>query len=417
MSDAGNGETMFEQARTSFLRPFRKRGWTLRPGVVRDLTSIAEKVPTYGNDIRVFHTGDALYNSMLTDIKTAICRVSFEVYMFESDETGHRFARALSERARAGVKVRLIYDSAGSLNADNRIFDQLRKSGVEVLEFRPLRPWRKRFGVFGRNHRKILVVDGEIGYVGGMNVGDYWSHEVNGNEAWKDSHVRLNGPAAKDLEVLFVETWHRETGELLPIKAPCLIERRPDELSETTQHLGEVLILGGRGRYRERIRRSYEKQIQTAEHRIVIVAAYFIPDRGIRQALIGAAARGVEVILMLPEKSDVVLSVKASRHLFSEFLENGVRIFLWQPSILHDKSMIVDASYAVVGSSNFDSLSLNYNMEANAVLFDPGSVERMRRQMADDLKKCRELKLEEWRQRSGWCVLTDAIASVLRPWL
>lgn len=393
----------------------RRRGLLMRPRQLRQLSKLAEAKPSFGNQVDVFHEGDLLYESMLGDISLARRQVFFEIYMFRSDDVSWRFAEALARQAKEGVEVRFLYDAVGSLEADGTIFEFLKKQGVQVVEFRPLRPWRRRAGLFGRNHRKIIVVDHRIGYIGGVNVADHWSESRKGAEAWRDTHLRISGPAACDLGLLFAETWQRETGALLSLdqEQESLGERE----AKPRERNGGVLIVGGRGRYRGKIRRLYQRQIGQAKSQVFITSSYFVPDRAVSRALCQAAKRQVEVRLLLPDRSDVRLADLAGRHFYARFLRSGIRIYLWGASVLHAKSMIVDDAWGIVGSSNFDSLSLNYNLEANALLFDPAPVESLKARFWSDLGQARELSLEEWRRRPWISRAREWLASLLSPWL
>lgn len=265
------------------------------------------------------------------------------------------------------------------------MFEFMRRSGVQVLEYRPVVPWKRRFGIFGRDHRKVLVVDDGIGYVGGFNVSDRWSERQAGEKAWRDTHVRAEGPAALDLAVLFAETWHRETGDLLPIDREAVRRRHVEEEdSADSEGAGTMLIVGGRGGYRRRIRKLYKREIEGVSEQLLLTNPYLVPDHSIREALCRAAERGVEVCLMLPEVSDVKMADWASRRSFARYLSKGVRIFLYQKSILHAKCVVSDEDWASVGSANIDSLSLNHNLEANAVTMDAEAVETLRAQFWKD---------------------------------
>jgi cardiolipin synthase len=397
-------------------RPLRYRSLLRRPEVIRELTQIAEDEPTYGNQTVVYHSGDALYNRIVEDILQAQERVLCEFYMFLSDETAWSVARALAERAKEGLEVRVIYDAIGSLDAGEAIFRYMIDHGVDVLEYRPIAPWKNRFGVFGRDHRKILVVDDRIGYLGGFNLGDYWSESASCEEVWRDTHLRLLGPAAMDLTVLFAETWHRETGQLLPVNESAVqAEHRAIPFGDLPK--GGIFVIGGRGRYRRRIRRLYEMEIGRATEQLLLTNPYMIPDGTIREALCRAADRGVDVRLLLPEQSDVPLADLAGRHYFTKYLRRGIRVYLYQRSILHAKCLVLDTCWATVGSANLDSLSLNHNLECNAVVMGEETVDVLEKQFWQDLEVSREVNLPEWNRRSWKSKLYEWLASWLRPWL
>ena len=399
-----------------FARSLRYRSLLRRPAVIRELTQIAEDEPTYGNESAVCHSGDALYAQMIEDISQARNRVLCEFYMFLSDETAWRFAKVLAEKAAEGLEVRVIYDAIGSLDAEEAIFLHLVAEGVEVLEYRPIAPWKERFGVFGRDHRKILVVDDQVGYLGGFNLGDCWSESASCEEVWRDTHLRLVGPAALDLTVLFAETWHRETGKLLPVNGAA-VQAGHEPVDESALPSGGIFIIGGRGHYRRRIRRLYAMEIGRSTEQLLLTNPYMIPDRTIREALCEAADRGVDVRLLLPERSDVPLADLAGRHYFTKYLRRGIHIYLYQRSILHAKCMVLDTSWATVGSANLDSLSLNHNLECNAVIMGEGTVEVLEKQFWQDLEVSREVSLPEWMRRSWKSKLYEWLASWLRPWL
>ena len=397
-------------------RPLRYRSLIRRPEVLRELTTIAEDEPTYGNRSTVYHSGDALYAQMLDDIKAARDCVLCEFYMFLSDETSWMFARALAAKARENVEVRVIYDSVGSWDASGDIFAFMLEAGVHVLEYRPIRPWKRRFGVFGRNHRKILVIDHRVGFLGGFNLGDSWSESRSGEAVWRDTHLRIVGAAALDLAVLFAETWHRETGVLLAVNGAAVqAEHGGNDGDE--ERPGGVFIIGGRGHYRRRIRRLYALEIGRATEQLLLTNPYMIPDSTIREALCAAADRGVDVRVLLPEVSDVRLADLAGRRYFRKYLQRGVRLYLYQRSILHTKCMVVDRSWATIGSANLDSLSLNHNLEANAVVMGEEIVDVLEQQFWHDLEVSYEVALSVWKARPWKSKLYEWLAAWLRPWL
>ncbi|MFN0059941.1 MAG: phospholipase D-like domain-containing protein [Planctomycetota bacterium] len=393
----------------------RRTGLLPRPRALRGLLRLAENLPTHGNDVELFFDGDQLFDRMLADIAAATTRVSLEMYMFLSDETGMRFARALAAKARTGVMVRVIVDAVGSFAAANRMFSDMQTAGVEVLVYHPIAPWRQRFALFGRDHRKILVIDGRIGYTGGVNIADLWTQRAPKGKPWRDTHARVAGPAAGDLELLFVETWHRETGKLLPLERT--IPREPLVPPASEGSIPQVYVIGSRGGLHTRIRRMYLIAIEHARQRIRITSSYFVPDGRIRAALYAARARGVDISLLLPFESDVQIVNHASRYYFHGYLSRRLKISLWRPSILHAKTMTVDDDWSTIGSSNFDSFSFHRNLEANVFIVDPRIGQELAKRFAEDLAESTPVELAEWRKRSLLERILQRLAAMLRPWL
>ncbi len=381
---------------------------------LRSLARLTEYLPTTGNVLRIFHSGDRLFAHMLRDIENARTRISMEMYMIQHDRTGRRFARALCERARAGVAVRIIYDAIGCIGTSRRFFQQFRDAGIELLEFHPVAPWRKRFAIFRRNHRKNLVIDGRIGYTGGVNIGHQWAGHRRGGAAWRDTHVRVEGPAAGDLEILFQETWFTETGRLLRLEST--IPREPAAIGPGERH-SEVYVVSGRGGPARRIRRLYLIAIGSARRRISITSSYFIPDRGLRRAIYRARARGVEVRLLLPQASDVPVADLAGRVFFGPLLRRGVKIHLWVPSVLHAKVVVIDGLWCTVGSSNLDHLSFTLNLEANLAIIDEEAGRALEERFEKDLRWAKPVTLAAWERRSWYERLKEQTAHLFRGFL
>ncbi|MCI0652295.1 MAG: phospholipase D-like domain-containing protein, partial [Planctomycetes bacterium] len=236
-------------------RALHRAGWLRRSNVLRALRRLAANLPTTGNDVRVFHDGDMLFAQMVEDIRGARERVSIEIYMLRNDRTGRRIARALCDKAREGVPVRLIYDAVGSLGISGSFLRTMTDAGVQVVPFHLVAPWRQRYAIFRRNHRKTLVVDGRIGYTGGVNFGDQWAGRKRGGASWRDSHTRVQGAAAGDLEVLFEETWFQETGELLGL--PRRVTRDAEQATTLHRKHSLVYVVASRGGPDRRMRRLF----------------------------------------------------------------------------------------------------------------------------------------------------------------
>ncbi|MEM6958512.1 MAG: phospholipase D-like domain-containing protein, partial [Myxococcota bacterium] len=307
----------------------------------------------------LLHDGAQCYPAMLSAIAAAEREVFMEMYWFGSDRAGWSFAEAMIERARAGVDVRLLYDAIGSIDADGEIFDAMCAAGVRVLQYNPIAPWRRRFRLdrLGRRtHRKILVVDGRVGFTGGVNIGDPWLPVGQGGQGWRDDMVRIVGPAATTLRGVIRHGWRQmEKGE------------EADEVSPPARLLGPgeghgVRILANRyyGKARA-IRAHFLRRIRGAKRNVYISNSYFLPDRTVRWALARAAKRGVDVRLLIPARSDVAAVHYATRKMFPWLLKRGIAIYAWLPSVLHSKTAMVDGRWCTVGTYNLDYLSWRSN--------------------------------------------------------
>jgi len=331
---------------------------------------------------------------MLRAIEEAKSSINLSAYIWRGDRIGWLFADALSKKSRQGLTIRAVYDSLGCVDVDPLIFDTMEVEGVQVLEYRPLRPWRPRWGVWRRNHRKMLIVDNKVGFVGGINLSLQCESIETGGEGWRDTHVHFEGQAVNDLNRLFLNVWEKENHAQGPLARPPAIPANPPG-SQT------VSILAS-DRLQRDIRLSYLKAIQQARHSIRISNAYFVPDLRIRLALYKAAKRGVDIQIILPAKSDVRMVAWAVHHLYGRLLANSVRLFEWQGTMLHCKTAVIDDAWTTVGSSNLDHLSLRSNLEANILILDPEIGQQMNERFDEDLKNCREYTLEDWKKRSLW---------------
>jgi cardiolipin synthase A/B len=351
-----------------------------------------------GHRIRVLIDGVEAFPAMLQAIAHARQYVHLETYILRADRTGRTFAAALSERARAGVQVRLLYDGFGAFPLSSAYLADLRRAGVQTLEYRPLRrrrwTWKKWLR---RDHRKILVVDGEYGFVGGINIADDYSPRGFGGKNWRDTHAVIQGPLVSDLEEMFRTTWHDAGGEAYPAFPPVASESVAVAESELAMAVGTDLA-GRRGV----IRRHLVHAIRRARRYIYIANAYFVPDRGLRRALRRASRRGVDVKLILPGESDVRSVQWAGERTYAGLLRDGVNIHLWIGTHMHAKTVAIDDAWATIGSYNLDYMSLFWNMEVVVEIVGESTPVRLREQFARDLESCEALDYKTWRHRSWW---------------
>lgn len=330
-----------------------------------------------GNQVRVLRDGDESFPAMVQAIRNAQRYVCLETYILRDDKTGWEFAAALADRARHGVEVSLIYDGFGSFGLGAEFLEHLTGNGVRLYEYHPVMPWRRGFDLNRRDHRKQLIVDGDIGFLGGINIADeYRKHD--GVSAWRDTHLELKGPAVRQMLRLFTLTWLRQSG--LPMHSERYRHVSPP-LGDTA-----VRIMGNR-RHADRgsIKKEYLSAFSEARKSILITNSYFIPDSEIRKALQDAARRGVRVALLLAGKTDVQALQLATRHFYHRFLDGGLELYEWDQSTLHAKTAVVDDDWSTVGSYNLNWRSLFHNLECNIFVSDAAVAAEMQKMFWNDV--------------------------------
>jgi cardiolipin synthase A/B len=363
-----------------------------------------------GNRVTLLVDGEEAYPAMLDAIARARLSVLMDSYIFNDDAAGRLFAAALMERARAGVPVHLTIDGFGTLGTPRALFDEMRAAGVAILEYRPVAPWRVGWGVLRRNHRKLLVVDGRVGFAGGINIGDQWLPREQGGRSWHDIHLRLEGPAVRALARISLSTWRAYAGVRLNQKVFA-----PDAAPAGSVSL---MVIGSRERKnRKSIRRAYLHAIRAARHTLYIANAYFVPDGGIRRALRNAVRRGVDVRVMVPERGDILPVQLASQALYDRALKAGLRVFLWQDAVLHAKTAVIDGAWATVGSFNLDHRSWAMNLEVNVNVMDAEFAQQLRSAFERDQARCIELTLEGWRARPLWRRVVERFFFLFHRWM
>lgn len=343
-----------------------------------------------GNRVRLLNDGAEAFPRMLEAIAGARHSVLVEMYTFASDATGQKFAAALIDRAKAGITVRVLYDSAGSRTTSTSIFQSIRAAGAVVTPFRPLGwfSWRRR------DHRKIVIVDGATAYLGGMNLTDEYAPASEGGQGWHDVQIEIEGPEVRDLVTLFAQIWTQEEDD------PLFPKGWPD--TPSTRRGGVLVAAIGSDHRKDRrlIGNAYLHALRNARRRVWIANAYFVPSLKFHRALRQAAARGVDVRILAPVKTDVQPVYYASRALFDGLLRRGIRIFEYQGPVLHAKTTVIDGIWGAVGSYNLDHLSILQNLEVTAIVLDEDFGACMEALFEKDCLNATEVKLAEWRRRS-----------------
>ena len=351
-----------------------------------------------GNRVTLLHDGKQAFPAMLEAIAEAKREILLEMYWFASDTVGQQFADALVARAATGVKVRVIYDAVGSIQSDGRMFSRLRDAGCEVEQYNPIAPWRARFriGVVNhRDHRKLLIVDRQVGFTGGVNLGDEWAPQSAGGAGWRDDTIRIEGPAVEQMCDIFDYGWLRIV-EPQTMAKPRF--RPPVDIGDGRGSRVRVLA-NHYSRERRAIRQAYLRRIESAQRSVCITNSYFVPDGQIRRVLRRAVSRGAEVRVIVPGESDVLAVRHAARKLYGRLLEAGIQLYEWQGSILHSKTAIIDGRWCTVGTYNLDSRSLRFNLEVVAAVEDAAVAGAMEDRFNEDLEHTTPVSYEEWRRR------------------
>lgn len=336
------------------------------------------------HELTIYNWGERVFSSMLDDIQSGKSRILMETYILRNDEVGNTFRKRLISRAQHGVHVYLIFDSLGSssLPAKWRRFPR----NIRTFEFGPVNSLKTllKQGFLTRTHRKILLVDNNVAYLGGVNIGKEYRRR------WRDTHLRLEGPLAHNVAHAFEEMWnqyHQEAKSMKftpPVDDPCIEICYNDPLQK------EFPIL-----------QQYIAAFERAERTIRISSAYFLPPQPLYAALIAAAQRGVQVEVMTPERGDVVYADWGARGLYEDLLAHGVCIWLYQQTVNHSKTCTIDGRWSTIGSANLDSLSMCYLFEINIFVHDEAFAAQMERMWEIDLQNCRQVVMEEWRKRSA----------------
>lgn len=366
---------------------------------------------TAGNRVTILENGVQILPAMLAAIRAAQRSVNFESYIFWSDSVGHRFRDALAERARRGVEVRLLLDGVGTAKRLTREdVKMLRSAGTRVEYFRPIRPWMLDV-INRRSHRRILVVDGRVGFTGGVGIAEKWGGDADSPEHWRETVVQLEGPAVAQMQSAFQDNWSEVTGELLvgekyfPRLVPvggvlaAVVPSNPRPSSSANQTL-------------------YSVAIAAAERTISISNSYFVPNDATVALLAAASRRGVDVRVLVPGAiNDVPVTKAGGRSKFGDLLRAGVKIFEYQPTMMHAKTMVVDGIFATVGSTNFDNRSFRYNDEIDLAVYDEEVAGRLQEKFEADLAKSRAYTYEQWVHRPALKRLIEVVLEPVRPQL
>ncbi|CAH0305512.1 Major cardiolipin synthase ClsA [Massilia sp. Bi118] len=376
-----------------------------------------------GNRVTLLFDGPATMREMMAAARAATSSINLETYIFDQDQVGNEFADVLIEKQRQGVAVNIMVDAVGAIATPAAFFERMRAAGIRVLIFNPVNPAKAKgnWDLNNRNHRKLMVVDGRVAFTGGINISSTYANSSlfrskfkketadGAKVGWRDTHVKIEGPAVAPLQWSFVNLWVQQEGGELP-KA---------EYFPTLSAAGDKLIrvLAGNPAGDSDIYKALVVAIQEAKKSIHITSAYFVPDQQIVDALAAAARRGVDVRLVLPGVSDHSMIRYAGQGFYDQLLRSGVKIFELQVAVLHAKTAVIDGAWSTIGSANIDRRSFLHNYELNVVVMDPAFGLAMESAFNEDLRDSKEVTLERWKHRPWMDRIREWAARLGEYWI
>ncbi|GAB3543847.1 phospholipase D-like domain-containing protein [Noviherbaspirillum agri] len=359
-----------------------------------------------GNRVRYLENGKEIFPAMLDAIRAARKTITFETFIYWSGDIGRTFAEALRERAEAGIKVHVLLDWVGSQKMDEALLEEMLRGGVEVERYHEPR-WYNLSRLNNRTHRKLLIVDGIVGFTGGVGIADQWTGDAQDEWHWRDAHFRIEGPVTAELQAVFVDNWMKTTGRVL--HSADYFPEIANAGSVPAQMFSSSPTGGS-----ESMHLMYLLSIASAKESILLSSSYFVPDELAIDALVAAARRGVRIRIITPgEHIDAETVRRASRARWGKLLEAGIDIHEYQETMFHCKIMVVDGFVVSTGSTNFDNRSFRLNDEANLNIYDEAFARQMTEVFEKDLKRTRRMTLEQWQARPWSEKLIEHAASLL----
>lgn len=380
--------------------------------IIKLLLNNSKSLLTFNNTIRVLKNGTQTFDCIIEELRKAHSTIHLEYYIFEDDDIGNSIAQILIERARVGVEVRLIYDDVGSWNLGRDLINSMRRAGVKVHCFMPVVfPWFTS-KINYRNHRKIIVIDGRIGFTGGLNIADRY---IKGTKRgiWRDTHLRIEGEAVRMLQITFLTDWYFAAKELLRDRTRYF----PKFSTANLSHCALQIAVSGPDSDYATIMQAYFSAITKAKHHIFISTPYFLPNEPILTALKVAALSGVDVRILMPSRSDSKMVHWASRSYFTELLEAKIKIYLFTQGFNHSKIMTIDGTFSSVGTANMDVRSFEDNFEITAMIYDKATTTILETQMLDDFASSEAVTLKNWQQRKHKDNFKESVARLFSPLL
>ncbi len=374
---------------------------------LRSFSKLAQMPFSTGNQADLLVDGKATFDAIFAGIEEAHDYLLVQFFTIKDDAVGHRLRECLAARARAGVRVYFLYDGIGSRKLPARYLETLRRSGVEVSGFKATKGRAHRFQLNFRNHRKIVIADGRVAYVGGHNVGREYLGESRKFGHWRDTHVAVRGPSVQAIQLSFLEDWYWATG-----RVPTL-DWTPRPLPEAANDI--LVVPTGPSDELDTCGLFFVHAINTARNRLWITSPYFVPDEAVESALICAALRDVDVRILLPSKPDHILVYLSAFSYFESAIRAGVKFYRYQPGFLHQKVMLIDDRLASVGTANLDNRSFRINFELTLLFSHPRFVREVEAMLIKDFESARPVGVDEYRRRPVWFRLAVRIARLFSP--
>ncbi len=377
--------------------------------LIKLLRNLNQAPLLYGSSVDFFVAGRDKFDSLFRDIDKATEHIHVEYYVWDDDVVGNHFKNLLIRKSAEGVKIRIIVDAVGSWRLKRNFYEEFRSAGIEVEEFMKVKFPMFTSHVNYRNHRKIVVIDGRIGYVGGMNVADRYINGVSwGN--WRDTHLRIEGKGVQGLQSVFLIDWFLVSKSLITARKYFPL------LDNFGDNLMQIASSGPYSSARE-ILQGFMHAIFSAKSSIFIQTPYFIPPEGLLEALISASARGVDVRLMVSRKSDTVMVQLASRSYFKKLMIAGIKVYFYEPGFMHSKLTVIDDSLTLIGSANFDVRSFEQNLEVEAFIYNKETALRGKEIFIEDQKSSTAIVLRDWLKRPVWLRFKESFVRLFTPLL
>ncbi|MEH7383379.1 cardiolipin synthase [Bacillus sp. JJ1533] len=369
-----------------------------------------DAVLTEDNSVKLLTDGIGKFNSLLKDIEGAKDHIHLQYYIFKKDHFGRKLIELLTKKAQEGVKIRVLYDEVGSRRLSEEYFKDFLEAYGEVGVFFPSKFFIFNLRLNYRNHRKLVIIDGKTGYLGGFNIGIEYLGVNKKFGYWRDTHLRIQGTAVHAIQTRFILDWNQASPSQKINYKPNYF---PNPISQG--NVGIQIVTSGPDSKTEHIKNGYIKMISSAQKSILIQTPYFIPDMSLLDALRIACSSGIEVNIIIPNKHDHMFVYWATLSYIGELLMAGATVFIYDGGFIHSKTVIVDKEISSVGTANFDVRSFKLNFEVNAFVYDEGIAQRLSTQFYEDIKACRKLTLEQYQERPLWSHFKESISRLLSP--